>query len=405
MELAYFERGLRRAVDHAQRLAVDEQDLKELFENKKHVRAAPKKLHEAGVHELIRSLETVDYRPAKFSTPAEELGYVIGMQGILNGEKGVENSINFLKQMKHLPGDVVAEILSRILLPHAIPPIGAIKSPYAYSPQHKILARMKIRAVGNSLPELTATLLKDAEIDKASADEEAIQKRLDAVRRGKQTISEALANINTPEIAKSKLEEHIRRLEEEGLHIHSQYDLAIREIDKGNIGAASTYLRALHYGQTQHEKTLEAKLERIREGNVNKGDVWDKIMRSGARLALLGLAQELDLGNKTAIDHWNEMSLDTVRLIEDVFKERGAKIRHLGHIDLLLRNYKYRELLEKAAAWSKRMDSGDRKAVRELIWGMAERNPRIMDLLEHYVERTNGIAGLLREVQKIAYEK
>ncbi len=402
MELAYFERGLRKAMDHAQRLAVDGKDLKELFENKKHARRAPKLLHEAGLHELIRELEKTNYKPSKFSTPAEELGYFAGIQGIINGAKGVENVAKILEQMKHLPRDTVAEILSRIVIPHAIPPVGAVKSPYVYSPQHKILVRMKIRAVGNSLPELVQRLLKEAEIDREGMDTAGIERRLKAVMRGRKAVESALKSIDNPEIAIQKLQEHINKLRDEGLLVHKQYDLAIRELQRGRASIAQTYLRSLLYGLRQHEEKLRAKLRRIRKGYVDRDDTWKKIEYSDARLALIGLAQELDLGNTTAINHWNKMRPETVRLIEDVFKERGAKIKHLEHINILLRNSRYRGLLEKAVAWSKRMDSGDRKAVRELIWGMAERDPKVLDLLEHYVEKTNGIAGLLGEIQKIS---
>jgi len=183
----------------------------------------------------------------------------------------VKNAIGTIKSLKHLPPNVVADVLVRYILPHATPPRYVIKNPEKLSAQRKILTRIVLRAVGNSLPEIAEKMLKEAKIDRKDLDEDEIRKRLRIIRDGREAVKAALEKLpDKPEEAKAHIEEHIKRLDAENVDIHSHYAKVLEALGQGQLSEAKAYLKMIEYGQRNHEESLRSKLDRIIQHPVGK---------------------------------------------------------------------------------------------------------------------------------------
>ncbi len=402
MELAYIERGLRHALEHAQFLATGSEDLRELYHNKIHARAAGKMIREAGLEDILKQIEQIEIpHGGKFRNVGEATGYFIGMQAAIDGKRGVKNAIHTIQRLKHLPPSVAADVLVRYLIPHATPPLYVVKNPEKLSPQRKILTRIVLRAVGNSLPEITEKMLKDAKIAPEDLDEEEIRKRLNIIRKGREAIRAALEKLpDEPEEAKTHIGEHVKRLNAENIDIHSHYAKVLEAIDQGKTTEAKMYLKMIEYGQRSHEETLQNRLNKIVHGKLERADAIRALSTTSGRDKLLGLSQELDLGNVENTRHWEEFSEDELKRIERILAEKGAKIEQVENLQRLFRQNKIRGIVRKAIVWSKRMGQ-EQGAVDTLIWGIASRDPRVMQLIENHQFKNNGIGDILRKISTL----
>jgi len=402
VELAYIDRGIRKALEHAQFLAVGPEDLREIYRNKIHARTAGKKIREEGIDDILKQIEQVEISQGeKFRNVGDAVGYFIGMQAAINGKQGVKNAIGTIKSIKHLPPNVAADVLVRYILPHATPPLYVIKNPDKTSPQRKILTRIVLRAVGNSLPEITEKMLDEAKMARKDLDEDEIRKRLRIIRAGRETVHRALEIIQEePEKAKAHIESHVKRLNAENVNVHGHYEKVFEALEQGRISEAKAYLQMIEYGQENHEKALQRKLDRIVHGKLERADAHSALSITAGREKLLGFAHEMDLGNTESTRHWEEFSEREMRRIERVLAENNAKIEHVENLQRLFRQNSIRRIVRKAIVWSERMGQ-EQKSVDKLIWGIASRDPRVMQLIENYHFKNNGIGDLLRKISKL----
>ena len=401
MELAYVERGLRKALEHAQFLATDRKDLEEIYRNKIHARAARKVMRNEGIEDTLKALEKIDIpQGSKFRNPGEAVGYLLGMHAAINGKRGVENIVQTVKHLSHLPPDVAAEILARYIIPHAIPPHSVVKNPEIITPQRKILVRMVLRAVGNSLPEITKKMLMEAKISKGDLDEDELRRRLEIVRRGRAALNAAMSELpDNPEKAREHIEEHINRLHSENVDIHDHYSNVIKALERGNTAEAKMYLKMIEYGQRNHEEQLRERLEKIMHGKMERSEAIKLLATTSGRERLLGLAHEIDLRDVNSTKHWEEFSEREMKWIERILAKNDAKIQHVENLQRLFRQNSVRKIVKKAMVWSRKMGQ-ETEAVEKLVWGIASKDPTIMKLVENYGKKSNGIGDLLRKISK-----
>ena len=401
MELAYVERGIKRALEHVNKLIVDKDDTQWVFKHKEHVRRLEELLKDERRANTLKKLESIE-AGARIRNAAEAFGYLAAMSAMLNGEQGVKTAVSALDKMEHLPPEITAHIIHTYLLPHMMPPLGIIGRGKHAGDKITLLTRMKIRAVANHLPDIIDDVLREAEIRKEDLSPGELEKKCKVIEEGIARIDEAkqaLERGNMKE-AKSILEERKRELSENHLPIHPYYDYTILAIDSGDKVSAKMRLEIIRKGLEDHKTRIKNKIKQVGIGKIDRDEVAARMRLSDAHMELLGLSQEIDLGDASTLTHWQDLSKETLRFIEKVLWERGAKIPHIENINRLLRQRRIRGTVEKALWWAKNMSQEHEQAVKKLIWGLATNDSRVKEIIDTHAGR-NGMREILEEIDHL----
>ncbi len=401
MELAYVERGMKKALEHANKLMVDKDDTQWIFKHKKHVRRLEELLKDERRAKILKKLEGIE-AGARIKNAAEAFGYVAAMSAMLNGERGVETAVSALDKIEHLPPEITAHIIHTYLLPHMMPPFGITERKKQIGDKLTILTRMKIRSVANNIPEIIDNVLREAEIRKEDLSPGELEKKYKVIDEGIARIDEAKQALESGKMGEAKaiLEERKRALSEKHLPVHPYYDYTISAIDSGNKAEAKMRLEIIKKGLEDHKIHIKNKIKKTILGKIDRDEVMGRMRLSDAHMELLGLSQEIDLGDASTLTHWQDLSKETLRFIEKVLWERGAKIPHIENINRLLRQKRIRGTVEKALWWAKKMSNDHEQAVKKLIWGLATNDPRVKEIINTHAGR-NGMRDILEEIDRL----